>query len=45
MKRDSRPRQTAERQEQRNQDGHHREESLSVAAGTFNGNNAEVVFQ
>jgi RNA polymerase sigma factor (sigma-70 family) len=44
MKRDSRPRQAAERQEHRNQDGCHREQSLSAAAGKFNGANAYRVF-
>jgi hypothetical protein len=39
VKRDSGPYQPSERQEQRNQNGSHREESLSVTAGKFNGAN------
>jgi hypothetical protein len=44
VKRGSRHRQASERQQHRNQHGHHREESLSTAAEKFNGVNAYGVF-
>jgi hypothetical protein len=44
VKRDSRPHQASERQQERNQNSKHRERSLSVGAGNFNRGNAYGVF-
>jgi hypothetical protein len=44
VKRDSRPHQASERQQKRDQNGYHRQRSLSVGAGKFNRGNAYRVF-
>jgi hypothetical protein len=44
VERDSGPHQPSEREEQRNQHRYHREESLSVTAGKFNGANEYGLF-
>jgi hypothetical protein len=45
VKRESGSHQPSERRQQRCQNGYHREESLSVTAGKFNGANEYRLFQ